>query len=181
MKTLAAAGESETTTTEHNHLREALVVMLSDEGFKLPSTLAQNAHRCATLLLEWFDEENNTLKADEFCAKLIHLLETCFHTSRSTRIQRERLCEKLFKLRASDEYRELWSNFLAASIHMAACPIFYQAVTDIIMKALTKIKYPVTDTPTQCVTAVPVDRTEKNVLRLHGRVHHSFPEKQVHA
>ena len=99
--------------------------------------------------------------------------------SPSIRIQRERLCENLFKLRSSEEYKLMWKRFLRDSIDMMACPIFYQAITDQLVKTLVKVKYPVTIILSTTVTPnLALDSIEKNVIRyMAGYVIHSLKKK----
>ncbi len=53
-------------------------------------------------------------------------------------VTREKLWEKFHSLRSDAKFRDMWVKFLNDSIASEACPIFYQFVTEAVMKKLIK-------------------------------------------
>ncbi len=157
------------------HLRGALLFIVTDEGFVNSSTRA----RATAEALMSFTQQNMALSTF-FANKLVGKLQNCFHKSRSVRVQRERLCENLFKLRSSKAYQQMWLNFLREAVGIdEACPIFYQAVTDHLVEELARIYYPIASAPSSEATRTPaLDNIEMNVIRyMAAYVIHSLKKK----
>ena len=145
----------------------ALERVVGDDGFDIDSSLAIEAHQCAVSLLRFVSAEANAQPASKFAEKLISSLNSsCFSKSKSIRVQRDHLCEKSFKLRSAKEYREMWSKYLGQSIECRACPIFFQAVTDNLIKQLVKNHYAVSHADAE-TSLPPLDNIE---LKVHGAI-----------
>ena len=156
----------------------ALERVVGDDGFDIDSSLAIEAHQCAVSLLRFVSAEANAQPASKFAEKLISSLNSsCFSKSKSIRVQRDHLCEKSFQLRSSKEYREMWSKYLGQSIECRACPIFFQAVTDNLIKQLVKNHYAVSHADA-ATSLPPLDNIELKVVRYAaGYVLHSLKKK----
>lgn len=155
-------------------MRGALNSIASEEG---GSELAKRARSCAEALLSY--TTTNTEICNAFADVLIERLEKCFQNkSRSVRIQRERLCENLFKLRSSETHKQMWSTFLLKTINFRACPIFYQAITDQIIEELTKVHFPIPSSSQSTAIVPDLDIIELNAIRyMAGYVVQSLKKK----
>ena len=114
---------------------------------------------------------SNPESAGLFANYLVARLEECFQTTRKKiRGKRESMWEKFFKLTSSDSFAKKWKQQLE-SLHVIPTPIFFQFVTDSMMKSLVKERHPVPieankeagDQPS--VYVHPLDYEECNVLR----------------
>ena len=122
---------------EHLHLlKTSCSLVLKDEGFQLPTPLAEKALKSAERLLEWLSDAENKEAASIFASNFIGSLNSCFSTYRTARSGREQMWERYYKLRSSERFVTRWTQFLEASVGTEACPIFYQFVTDSIMEVL---------------------------------------------
>ncbi len=111
---------------------KAVRAVIDDTGFTI-SERGQRAQLCANRLLEWMmvDVENRTV-AVAFTQKLIVDLSLCLKHPRKVKLHtlRERMWEKFYKLRSSQNFRDSSVNFLQVTIGFIACPIFYQYVSN---------------------------------------------------
>ena len=145
-------------------MREAISRVLTDEGFSLPSPHARSARDCAEKLLAWISDSDNQVSANIFSKELVSKLEGCFHTTKSMRVQRERMWENYYKLRSKDDFKSMWSKFLHDSIAIQASPIFFQFITDKVMKKMIKLHFPLKSIHSEEEVA-PLDYLEANALR----------------
>lgn len=58
-------------------------------------------------------------------------------------LQESKMWERYYKLHSSEGFVTRWAEFLQANVGSEACPIFYQFVTDSIMKVLIKKHFPI--------------------------------------
>ena len=104
-----------------------------------------------------------------FADQLVSDLRGCFHASKSTRVRREIMWEKYYKLRLSDEYTQRWMQFLDSSISAQACTIFFQYVTDKIMDKLIKEHFtlpPSSSSTASCSRSpAPLEYNDRNALQ----------------
>ena len=143
---------------EYLHLlKTACSLALKDEGFQLPTPLAEKALKCAERLLEWLSEPENKEAASVFGSNFIGSLNSCFSTYRTARSAREQMC-------SSEGFVTRWAEFLQASVGSEACPIFYQFVTDSIMEVLIKEHFPIEMACCEQILA-SLDYEEANALR----------------
>lgn len=148
-------------------LHAAVVLVLTDEGFSIPTDPAREARKTAEKLLEWSSE--NKAAWYEFAHKLITSLLGCFETHTNlSRIkkQREKMWEKFHKMRSSESFTLDWDSFLTkkAAVCVEACPIFYQFITDSLMEELIKLRFPVAVIQSR-TKEVSIDYQEKNGAR----------------
>lgn len=146
-------------------MREAVSLVLRDEGFGVPSPHAKESLASAEKFLEWVSDADNVQSVCTFACKLIFDLKGCFHASKSMRICRERMWEKYYKLRSNDKFRCMWEKFLLESIATIATPIFYQYVTDKIMEALIKEHFSLKSGSANNKVVVTLDKLEMSALR----------------
>ncbi len=118
----------------------AVVELLQDEGFKLPTLPAATAVKCANAFLQWMSI--NPGLAVMFENNLVGQLKRCFRTYRSVQVGREKMWESFYKLTSSDSFRDMWKRLLIPN-NIEPTPIFYQYVTDSIMNTIIKEKFPV--------------------------------------
>ena len=145
-------------------VRWAISLVLTDEGFNIPSPLATEAVGCAEKLLEWISQSENESSANKFSSQLLTDLKSCFHASKSVRVQREMMWQNYYKLRSSNEYVDAWKNFLHEAIKVKASPIFFQFVTDKLMEKLIKDHF--TLVPSVHITIpASLDYLDKNAIR----------------
>ena len=149
-------------------VRVAVTLILKDEGFGLPSTPASSARVTAEKLLEWSSQQENKPVWEAFAEQLVSDLNRCFEEpwSRSMRQAREVMWERLFKLRSSQYFRDLWAKCLLDAIGCEpACPIFYQFVTDAVIEVLVKRNFPVSEVDSSATSEASLDFEEQNALR----------------
>lgn len=164
------------------HFRLAVRRVLEDEGFQLPTEPAKAAVKCAEGFLEWMAE--NKEMATIFATLLIGKLEGCIYTpkkmsKRSVRRGREKMWESFFKLTASDGFRQGWTLMLQRA-KVKPTPIFYQFITDKLMKDLIEEKFilPTAAEP----SASPLDYEDCSALRYTaGAVVRSLSKKMARA
>ena len=150
---------------EHLHLlKTSCSLVLKDEGFQLPTPLAEKALKSAERLLEWLSDAENKEAASIFASNFIGSLKSCFSTYRKARSGREQMWECYYKLRSSERFVTRWAQFLQASVGTEACPIFYQFVTDSIMEVLIKEHFPLEVACSEQKLA-SLDYEEVNALR----------------
>ena len=127
-------------------MQQGIALVTTDEGFSLPVPLAARAHHCATKLLKWMLQLENKPKAITFAITLVKLFKECCSlesNNKSIQFRREKMWEKYYQLRSSDNFCTLWSNFIKESINEEACPIFYQFVTDAMFEEIVIHHFPV--------------------------------------
>ena len=139
--------------------------MLEDEGFQLPTEPARAAVKCAEGLLEWISDHPDM--AANFASLLIGKIQGCIHgpkklSKRSVQRGREKMWESFYKLTSSEEFRKGW-KMLLETVKVEATPIFYQYVTDTLMKELIKEKFHFTP-PTESSIS-PLDYEDINSLQ----------------
>ncbi len=119
-------------------------MLLADEGFQLPSSLASAAQKTAKKVQAWCRNPASQQALTAFSTKLVTQLESAF-TSTATKFQarKEKMWGNYHTIRASDKFSSGWKQFLQESPGCEACPIFYQYITDKIFKRLIEIRYPV--------------------------------------
>ena len=121
------------------------IIVLKDEGFKLPSPQAKTAYLCGEKFYVWLSVSSNSSKVYSFAKNLVYHIQGCVVESCHSR-SRERMWENYYKLRSSGEFRDMWTIFLRNSINVEASPIFYQFVSDSILDVFinaTAGKFPV--------------------------------------
>ena len=108
--------------------------------------LPKKALETAKKVLEWSsDSDQNKITWEDFAARLVSTLNTCFDGVTDTkkfRKRRERMWCHYHKARSSLLFRECWVEFF----DMAGCeamPVFYQFVTDSLFEQLIKLRYPI--------------------------------------
>ena len=129
-----------TNNYRHFCLRMAVVELLQDDGFNIPTLPATTAVRCAKEFLEWLSVNPESAVVFEY--NLVHLLRGCFRTYRSVQVGREKMWESFYKLTSSDSFGDMWKRLLIAN-NIEPTPIFYQYITDTIMNTIIKEKFPV--------------------------------------
>ena len=125
--------------------------------------LAAKARQCAEKLLQWMPE--NKPKAVTFAVTLVKSLKGCYCSrSKSVQTKREKMWEKYYQLRSSDDFCLSWSNFIRESIKEEACPIFYQFVTDAVFEEVVIHHFAIEDTADKEITSY-FTYEELNALR----------------
>ena len=139
--------------------------MTTDEGFSLPVPLALNARQCAEKLLRWMPLLENKPKAVAFAISLVKMLrECCGSQSKSMRVRKEKMWEKYYHLRCTEDFVASWSRFIRESISEDACPIFYQFVTDHVFEEVIQEHFSMKDQPSKEITSY-FSYEELNALR----------------
>ena len=134
----------------------AVTNVITDEGFSLPCEKALRAKLCAEKLLEWMPDNQEV--AANFSFTLVNNLKSCCSHPRqvTSRTHRQRMWEKYYKY-SSAGLKEEWTIFLQSSIGFAACPIFYQFVTKVLLEAVIKQFFNI---------HLCIDETSQDVLKL---------------
>lgn len=142
-------------------LRNAVTMVVTDEGFSLPTLPAMNARTCAHQLLQWISSDR--MASSTAAKSIVDSLERCFHESKSLHVVREKLWSNYYKLRSSDQFRDAWTEMMK-NIDYAACPIFYQFVTDKMMESLISEHYRL-ESESPLATVAPLDYEDISALR----------------
>ena len=75
-------------------LKTSCSLVLKDEGFQLPTPLAEKALKSAERLLEWLSDAENKEAVSIFASNFIGSLNSCFSTYRTARSGREQMWER---------------------------------------------------------------------------------------
>ena len=137
-----------------------------DEGFSL-SEIGKNAQLCANKLLAWCkDREENRKAMCSFATELYSRLLQCTKHPRKVKYHtlRERMWERYYKLQISYEFTKLWTDFLRNTIGYKACPIFYQHISNEMMKLVIKAEFPTDSCKSIESKVAPLDHEERNAL-----------------
>jgi len=145
-------------------MKESVSQVITDEGFGLPSPLAINARTCAEKMLEFMSDSENKTIVTLFAIGLINDLKSCFKEYRSKQLTRERMWEGYYKLRSSATFKDKWTKFLHDSINAKPCPIFFQFVTDALMKKLIEEHFPLSSKGKE-LPVQKLDYQEMNAIR----------------
>ena len=143
---------------------EALRSILNDDSFKIMSSEAIEARKVAQILLDWCLDAANNNCFTTFVLKLSEDLKQAMSSCKKKSCNREKLWRNFFLLRSSEKFREDWVNFLD-SANVAATPILYQHLTDILFRGY------IGDHVTGCTAETKVDpvpavtKREGNALR----------------
>ncbi len=78
------------------------VLLVTDEGFSLPTVSAKNTLACAEKLLAWMSEHQKLPATSKFADQLLSDPQGCFHTSKSMRVRREKMWENHYLLRSTN-------------------------------------------------------------------------------
>ena len=120
-------------------LLRAVNAVTLDDGFKIPSTEAENAVKAACSFLSW--QKDNIEEAILFANQVTTMLKGCFTAHRSTQARKEKMWEEYHKVRTSTKFREMWGHFIGKSLCVAASPTFYQFITDRMFDELIKSEF----------------------------------------
>ena len=144
--------------------KNALTSILTDRSFSV-SEKATRAVLCAERLLEW--TSSNKEVTFQYCQTMITDLRQCLKHPRKVKCRtlRERMWEKYYKFRSSENFKKNWGTFLQKSIGMQACPIFYQFVTEKIMEHLISDHFRQTSEEDEKETPLVLDYEESNAVR----------------
>ena len=146
-------------------LYSAVSLVLTDDGFTLPTQPAMKAQKTAEKVLEW--SQGNKIPWQHFAQSLVTTLSSCFEDKTSVRRfgrQREKMWGRYHQVRSSQSFLTSWVTFLKA-LDCEASPIFYQFVTDSLMEELVKVRYPVMLQLGSEDTHVDLDTEECNTIR----------------
>ncbi len=107
---------------------KSIGMVLTDDGFKVPSTRATEALEAASKMLEWSKLDANENQFSKFSKWLVVALKACFTNSRSKtwRIRVENMWQKFHELRVSDEFTGEWEKLFQESLGKPALPTLYQ-------------------------------------------------------
>ncbi|XP_065894524.1 uncharacterized protein [Dysidea avara] len=128
------------------------------------SSEAIEARKAAQILLDWCLDAANNNCFTTFVLKLSEDLKQAMSSCKKKSCNREKLWRNFFLLRSSEKFREDWVNFLD-SANVAATPILYQHLTDILFRGY------IGDHVTGCTAETKVDpapavtKREGNALR----------------
>ena len=124
---------------EHLHLlKTSCSLVLEDEGFQLPTLLAERTIKSA----EWLSEAENKGAAIILPVILLLAWRVAFQLFIRHDLEDGKCGNVITSCYLSEEFVSRWAQFLQANVGTEACPIFYQFVTDSIMKVLTKEHFP---------------------------------------
>ena len=107
----------------------------------------------------------NKHKMASFQKSLIFTLNHCFTNDKKMQTRREKMWEKYYQLRSTDEFALSWKTFLQLS-GTEASPTLYQHITDLVLNHLISTNYTtqVPASPTEA-TASTIDYKEIYAIR----------------
>ena len=162
---------AEAMTKPDEILKNAVEHVLADDGFKILTPSSRSAVEDARKLLQWFSLPNSKEVFYEFAEKLVSDVDRCFDPPKKVRIRgsmlqvrREAMWSSYHKLSTSDTFAKNWERFLTVSINSLPNPIFYQYVTECVLKVKIKTLFPITAHPVN-VRLGTLSYEEKNALR----------------
>ena len=138
--------------------------MLTDKAFDLPSPPAIAARESTKCVLTWSADNKDNFST--FALELEETLSPCFSTTcKKVTTTREKMWEKYYKIRSTDEFKAKWKRFLHLSGAVAS-PTLYQHITDLVFNHLIKKHFTTSHTqPTQSDSIPPLDYNERNAIR----------------
>jgi hypothetical protein len=90
--------------------------------------------------------KENKAEASHMQRQIWENLNDCSLHHQNIRVTRQKLWRKYYKYVPSDEFADMWSQFLMKSIGFEACPLFYQFVTKLIMNNIIEKEFPIKST-----------------------------------
>ena len=136
-------------------LLSAVEAVISDESFKLESSIASEVLRVGQQMYQWLKESSSFTPAEMFAKSVVCQLQSCIPPHGMFKTRREWTWSNYHQLRCSSGYIQAWKSFLDKSLGTPGHPIFWQSVGDSIFKSLIKKSFPVVrhdavveDTPT---------------------------------
>ena len=150
---------------------QVLQGVLSDECFKIGTSLATQALESADLLFKWCSRPENREIVSTFTTSLINDLSSALDhdNCKNMTARRERMWGTYHDIRTSEHFRSTWCSFIQASIGCSSNPILYQYITDQIFSEMI-VQVTNTNSIKSCHNDHPLDLTyeEKNALRYAG-------------
>ena len=131
--------------------------MLKDESFYLPTASAIAVRS----VLTWCTKNDKEVTA--FAEQLMATLEVCFTDNKKIKMQKEKMWERYYMLRATNEFADKWASFLRRS-GAKSSQALYQHITNIIFNHLIKEHFSTTSEPTRDLYTPTLDYNEKNAL-----------------
>jgi len=175
-------------TLEWNEMfKSALQAILVDDGFKFPSDPARRALHIAAQLLSWCGDTANEDALTSFVSLVFELFDRCISCTKQM-VSHTKIMEKIWGMfhqeHCLSSYRSSWSAFLATSLHCTdvADPIFYQFITDHMLKQMLKKMFTMKERDCDVCPEVSLSYEEKNTVRfiagslvraLHRKIAHS--------
>ena len=127
------------------HVRDALMDMMADESFHLPT---EANHTCLTIAKAMSSNlKSSSEDSSVFCAWLVNQLEQIVSESFSettSHINRDKLWSSFYQFQVSTLLQEKWTSYLHM-LELPAKPIFFQTCTSILFDIIIKTKFPVPD------------------------------------
>ena len=146
---------------------DAIHQIIDDPSFQTKTLEATEARDAALGLLSWQGDDSNVVAFEDFANKISSDISNIFEGPvhcRSSRLSanRERMWKQLYSLRSSERYIGQWVSFLD-NVGASTTPILYQHITDIVFRAIMKLKYNVNSTDEANTPAIT--ESEANALR----------------
>ena len=143
-------------------LFSALDNILEDDSFRTSSSVAASARQTATLLFEWCSEAQNETAVVEFMKYITKSLGEAVQSSSAKRFNKEKMWQRYFTVRSSQEFIQQWKGFISQA-GLPATPVLFQHLTDLLFRSLVKQTYQVNKNHSSDDVAMTNDET--NVLR----------------
>ena len=145
-------------------LTEACNILLADDAFKVPSSIAEQVLDNAKALLAWVEQHQES--ATIFEKKVSSSLQECIDKaySKNRKFHTDRIWTAYHSLRTSDTYVSNWECIMLKAGVSDPSVISYQYMGDYILKEMIKTTYPTTAKETPCST-VELTYKETNGLR----------------
>ena len=175
---------AEAMTKPDEILKRAVENVLADNGFKIQTLSSRSTVEDARKLLQWFSLPNSNEVFYEFAEKLVSGDDKCFDPPKKIRKRgsmlqgrREVMWSSYHKLSTSDTFAKNWERFLTVSINSLPNPIFYQYMTECVLKVQIKTLFPITAHSVNDRLGT-LSSEEKNALRYAaGYIPRALPKK----
>ena len=146
-----------------NQLVKALNEVLKDETFKFNSKVAKEAREAAVLLLDWIKKAENLPVVTKFLQEIQNQFEESLQHLNPASINRDRLWQKFFILRSSEQFAVIWEDLFSAA-QVTPTSTLYQQLTTLMFREQV-CKKVTTARESSEDTIHPLTDNERNALR----------------
>ena len=161
------------------HVRDAIMDMMADESYHLPS---EANHICLSMAKVVSAElQSPSEDSVAFCSwlvnQLVQIVDRSF-SSTTSQLNREKLWMYFYQLQVSKLFQDKWSDYLEL-IQLTGKAIFFQNCTSILYDNIIKLKFPIPDNTEPLADAFNFE--EENAVRYVGGYVIAALKKKYHS
>ena len=153
-------------TDDVAHVRDAVMDMMADESYHLPSEVNQICLSIAKAVSEELQSPSQDSVA--FCGWLVTQLQQIVDqsfSSTTSRLNREMLWKSFYQLQVSKSFKDKWNDYLQF-LKLTSKAVFFQNCSSILYDNIIKMKFPVADNAEPVADAF--NSEEENAIRYVG-------------